>query len=164
MLMLIPFRHIRCRHAVVAAAIVLVGAGVATTGDRVAAQTAAPAAAQPTVWDRIFSEAQAARGEAIYKKTCSVCHRDDLTGYESDGPPLRGSDFWVRWRQQRVGDMLTELQQSMPMSNPGSVPVEQFVDILAFVFKVNGVPLGTTDLVADPKVLDSVMITEKTRP
>src|SRR6266508_1660050 len=117
------------------------------------------ASAGRTVWDSVFSSAQAARGQAVYKRTCSECHRDDLSG--SDGPPLRGLDFFIRWRGQTVKDMLEELQATMPMSKPGSVDPQTFLDVLGFLFQANGVPVGTTDLVAEPNFLDAILITEK---
>ena len=33
-----------------------------------------------TVWDGVYTEAQAKRGEEAYKRSCGYCHRDDLAG------------------------------------------------------------------------------------
>jgi cytochrome c len=145
--------------------LMLVAGAVAATAARAAAVTridqAAAASASPrkTVWDRVFSEAQAGRGEALYKKSCTVCHRDDLTG--SDGPPLRGLDFFIRWREQTVAEMLDEIQATMPVSNPGSLDPQTYLDIVSFLFKFNGVPVGTSDLPANSDVLEKIVVTEK---
>jgi cytochrome c len=118
-----------------------------------------PSPAPRTVWDRVFSESQAARGQTLYKKSCTVCHRDDLSG--SDGPPLKGIDFFIRWREHTVAEMLDEIQMTMPQSDPGSLSPQTYLDIMSFLFKFNGVPMGTTDLVADPDALSQVAVTEK---
>ena len=38
----------------------------------------AAAAADKTVWDGVFTSAQATRGGAVYATECSGCHRDGL--------------------------------------------------------------------------------------
>ena len=43
-----------------------------------------------TVWSGVYSEAQAARGQAEYGTHCASCHQDDLSGYQSI---LRGDRF-----------------------------------------------------------------------
>jgi len=141
------------------------------TADTVATMPAAQAAANQsptapagsrTIWDRPFSEPQAIRGQTAYKKSCTVCHRDDLGG--SDGPPLRGLDFFIRWRGQTLADMLDEIQMTMPMSDPGSLPAQTYLDIMSFLFAANGVPLGTDDLASDPGTLSKIVVTEKASP
>jgi hypothetical protein len=124
-----------------------------------AGQSSAAPAGSRTIWDRPFSEPQAIRGQTAYKKSCTVCHRDDLGG--SDGPPLRGLDFFIRWRGQTLAEMLDEIQMTMPMSDPGSLPPQTYLDIMSFLFAANGVPLGTDDLVADTDTLSTILVTEK---
>jgi len=52
----------------------------------------APDAASRSVWDGVYTEEQAKRGEPIYKKECAACHGDMLTGGES-APPLTGGEM-----------------------------------------------------------------------
>jgi cytochrome c5 len=145
-------------------AAMLVGLAVATraAGAADSAHAAVGIVRAPSVrsvWDRVFSESQAARGETQYKKSCTVCHRDDLSG--SDGPPLKGADFFIRWREHTLAEMLDEIRMTMPMSEPDSLPAQTYLDILGFLFKYNGVPMGTVDLLADPDALSQVAVTEK---
>jgi cytochrome c len=141
--------------------IVLLLAGAMVSGviaPPASARQSSTVAATQTVWDRVFSDAQAARGEAQYRKSCSICHRDDLGG--SDGPSLRGPDFFVRWRDQTVADMLEEIRQTMPSRDPDSLEPQVYLDIVSFLFKFNGVPTGTTDLaISGP--LKQIVVTEK---
>ena len=44
-----------------------------------------------TVRDGVFTDAQAARGQAIYQKQCASCHGDALQGVQ--GPPLVADAF-----------------------------------------------------------------------
>ena len=135
----------------------------ASAAQAVPAQTATAAApATTTVWDRVFSDQQATRGEALYKKSCTECHRDDLSG--SDGPPLRGLDFFVRWRGQTIAQMFEQVKDIMPASAPDSLPPQTYIDIMGFLFKANGVPMGATDLPADADALQRILITEKPTP
>jgi hypothetical protein len=124
-----------------------------------AGQPPAASDSKKTVWDGVFSDAQAVRGQALYSRWCTTCHRDDLTG--SDGPPLRGLDFFIRWREQTIGAMLGEVGETMPESDPGSLKPQEYLDILGFLFKANGVPVGTVDLTVDSDAVQRTMITEK---
>ena len=143
------------------------GAGIPTG---VAAQTAPPSTgsagntppqSRKTVWEGVFSEEQAKRGEALYMKSCTQCHRNDLSGTTSDGPPLKGLDFFIRWRGQTIAEMLDAIREIMPANNPGALAPQTYVDIISFLFKSNGVPIGDTDLRADPDTLQQILVTEK---
>jgi S-disulfanyl-L-cysteine oxidoreductase SoxD len=121
----------------------------------------APAGGRKTVWDGIFSEEQAKRGDELYQKSCSLCHRNDLTGTTSDGPPLKGLDFFIRWRGQTLAEMLDAIREIMPANNPGALPSQTYLDIMTFLMKSNGIPAGTTDLVYSPDTLQTILFTEK---
>ena len=71
----------------------------ACTAFRVAPLSEKPKPAQESaatsVWDGVYTELQAERGEATYSKTCARCHRDDLKGEEL-APSLVGVAFTFR--------------------------------------------------------------------
>ena len=77
------------RRATLAAAsvIALVVAGVAPAG--------AQGADEPSVWDGVYSEAQAERGRQLYEASCARCHGDDLSG--ANARPLAGESFIRDW-------------------------------------------------------------------
>src|SRR5688572_29570126 len=50
-----------------------------------------------TVWDGVYSEAQAARGKAVYDAQCAFCHQSDLRG-QGFAPGLIEDTFTSRWR------------------------------------------------------------------
>ena len=57
------------------------------------------AAASKTIWDGVYSEAQAQRGAIAYRAACSSCHRGDLSGQNS---ALIGTTFLNRWREDSL--------------------------------------------------------------
>ncbi len=58
-------------------------------------QAAAPGGSK-SVWDGVFSTAQAERGAAAYKTACSECHGNDLAG-DGFAPALTGAEFMGNW-------------------------------------------------------------------
>ena len=120
--------------------------------------TAAPQAAQPkSVNDGIFSEPQAARGEAAYKRDCGSCHGDGLAG-DGFAPALAGPEFLSNWNGTSVGDRLDRVRISMPPSNPGGVSSQDQADIIAFMLKFNKYPAGTTGMASSVDALKDIRI------
>lgn len=113
--------------------------------------------AQPpkSVWDGVYSDAQAQRGDGDYHKLCASCHGDDLLG-QGQTPPLTGDDFKSNWNGQTVDDLFEEVQTSMPADHPGSLTREQNADIIAFVLKTNQFPAGKSDLPSDGAALKQI--------
>lgn len=97
-----------------------------------------------TVWDGVYTEAQAKRGEALWGEKCAKCHGPDLTG--GDAPSLTGSEFSGNWDDLSLGDLAERLRISMPQDNPQSLSREQTADIVALILKGNRIPAGETDL------------------
>src|ERR1700752_5214896 len=107
------------------------------------------AAAQTrTVWDGVYSDAQAERGRASYQQSCAACHRKDLRG-DSTAPSLVGENFTFLWGDMEVGELLARMQKLMPPERPGSLPAQTYTDIIAFVLKKNEFPTGGRELSAD---------------
>ena len=122
-----------------------------------------------TVWDGIYSKAQARRGEQAYKTACGYCHKDDLSGGFLDdgvgraaalaGPQAFGSSFSNRWKDQTVGDFIYVLASTMPKDAPTSLSLETYVEIATYIFEKNEVPAGGSDLSADVAGLREIGMT-----
>ena len=97
-----------------------------------------------TVWDGVYTEAQATRGEALWSERCAKCHGPDLNG--GDAPSLVGSEFGGNWDDLSLGDLADRIRVSMPQDNPQSLTREQVTDLISLILKTNRVPAGTTDL------------------
>ena len=127
-----------------------------------------PEAAQgrkKTSLDGIYTDAQAVRGEGLYKTNCGHCHRDNLTGggSEAGAPPLVGPIFTVQWREQPVSEVFLKIGLTMPKNKPDSLTPVVVADILAFMFKVNEMPAGTEELPADLEALKQILVADKGR-
>ena len=116
------------------------------------------AAAEPSVWDGIYTAAQAGRGQALYAKACATCHRENLEGHGTT-PSLAGADFVEKWDGQTVGDLFEKMQVSMPADHPGSLNREQNAAILAFVLRSNDFPAGQSELRTDADWLARIRFT-----
>ena len=114
-----------------------------------AAQTAGAQGSEnrKTVWDGVFTAAQAERGREAYAVHCSSCHQDDLGGLA--GPALKGQQFMDDWREDRVKSLFTFIQTRMPVRASGSLSEETYIDILAHILSVNTFPAGAKELTAD---------------
>ena len=126
------------------------------------APAAQPASAKRTVWDGVYTEAQARRGEAVYKLSCASCHGVALEGIEMAGP-LTGARFTANWNGVTVGDLLERVKVSMPNDRPGTLSRQQTADVLAYVFNVNRFPAGKAELARQTEVLKQIKF-EATRP
>jgi mono/diheme cytochrome c family protein len=120
------------------------------------AASAAPTAAR-SVWDGVFTEAQAARGQERYRTFCATCHAEDLLG--ANGPAVVGQEFLDRWNGTTVLDMVQTIRQSMPLEAPDSLGVPAYVDIVSFLLKSNGGPAGAAELPTDDTALRQVLVT-----
>ena len=110
-----------------------------------------------SIWDGVFTEAQATRGAETYKQVCSECHGGDLMG-DGFAPSLAGADFQGNWNDLSVGDLFERIRISMPPSGPSSVTPEAKADILAHIFNQNKYPAGTTELEGKTEALKAIKI------
>ena len=123
----------------------------------ISAQSAAPAR---SVWDAIYSQDQAKRGQAKYAQACSACHQADLSGNDQ-APSLAGGEFLDRWNDQSVGDLADRIRLTMPQDDIGSLNVQMSTDITAYLLQANNFPAGQEELKADRSAMKSVVIKRK---
>ncbi len=115
--------------------------------------------AKTTVWDKVYTDEQAKRGEAVYAKTCAACHGDALVG--GNAPPLKGAEFAFIWGDKSIGELFDRMKTLMPPEAPDSLPKETYRDITAFVMKANNYPAGEKELPDDQEQLNRIFITAK---
>ena len=115
-----------------------------------------------TVWDGIYTDAQAARGQTSYKQICGHCHRDDLTGggSEEGAPALKGPVFTFRWKDQPLAEMFLAIGTTMPKNKPDSLTPATVIDIISFMLKANQMPAGQAELPPELEILKQVVFTE----
>lgn len=125
------------------ALLVLAGAFIATA----AAAQSDSSAAKPAV-PGYYTPEQADRGKAAHAMNCTSCH-----GTEA----YTGESFTKAWIGRTAFDFYDQLRTTMPNDNPGALKKEEYVDILAYIFSINGLPAGQ-ELRADDDALKALKI------
>jgi cytochrome c5 len=148
-----------------AALAVSMGSIVSVLGFQVpeAQDTGSPAAARQSVWDGVYTDDQARRGEAHYARSCESCHGADLSGNPVDEiPALAWDAFLLHWNDRTIKDLYDSIKRSMPQDKPGSLNARAYADVVAYLLQVNKFPSGTKELGLNPDALASIVI-ERTK-
>jgi len=131
----------------------------------VATMLSEPAAAQVSIWNGVYTQAQAKRGEEVYSGACAQCHGLRLNGAaHSDQPPspaIARATLLRKWDGKTVGELFTYVLEMMPTDRPGTLTPQQSIDAVALMFSVSEVPAGDKELPADPKALEGIVIGEQ---
>jgi cytochrome c len=127
--------------------------------------------ARKTVWDGIYTEEQAQRGDRVFKSECSYCHQDDLSGGFFDngtgrapalaGPRAFDSSFTERWKDMTLAEMVATVASTMPQQKPASLTIQAYVDVVSYLLSKNNVPAGKLELPVDVEALAQLLITQK---
>src|SRR6266699_1710620 len=97
-----------------------------------------------SISDRVYSDAQASRGQDIYKSQCAECHGNAMEGVS--GPPLVGGDFLANWSARPLTNLVDKIQKTMPFTSPGSLSRPQSIDLAAYILRSGKFPAGQTEL------------------
>lgn len=150
-----------------AIAVVLVaGVQLSVRGEQASAPRRPPARRERlvdrSVWDSVFTTAQAQRGDSIYKAGCVTCHGNALQGGTTadygDSAPLVGPEFMATWNGQTLADLYDKIFSSMPADKPKTLDKQVIVDVMAHILNQNHFPAGSKDLDADHDRLNEVKI------
>lgn len=106
-----------------------------------AAVSAETSQTSESVWDGVYTAAQAASGDRVYMQHCVACHGADLQG-SGQAPALVGGQFVSDFDAQTLGDLFHILRTSMPMNAPGSLSPAAYANVLAYLLQANGFPAG----------------------
>ena len=120
----------------------ILGAAVATMWF---AAAGAAAWQEKTVWDGVYTDAQAKRGAGLYKEKCARCHADEMTG-NGEASPLVGSEFSSNWNGLSLDALFTKIIVGMPEDAKGTLSRQQTADLLAAMFATAEMPSGKTEL------------------
>ena len=113
-----------------------------------------PAAAQTsdgeplTTLDGVYTEEQAERGAEVIEQVCRECHEDE----EFVGAFIRS------WAGASVAALYDDIYSLMPEDQPGSLPPQQYADVIAYILQLNGLPPGDVELATARDALERVII------
>lgn len=113
------------------------------------------AQAPRSLWDGVYTQDQAKRGEAVYVEKCARCHGAQLIGGDMN-PPLVGPEFLSTWNTKTVGDLFDRIRTTMPADKPGSVSRQQSSDVVAYLLSANKFPVGSTELENQTELLKQI--------
>jgi len=122
-----------------------------------------------------YTEAQAKRGESYFSGHCRTCHSiingpptpaDLAMGYRgvllADEyrllPMATGASRWQRYPD--VYSLFNKIRRSMPGHDPGALSLRTYLDLTAYVLKINGAPAGNDELGYSEHVMKSMMTNE----
>lgn len=125
---------------------------VVVTVSTAQAQSTDSTSRQKSVLAGVYTEEQATKGDTEHQANCSACH-----GTEN----YSGETFVKNWVGRTAFDLFDQLKTTMPEDNPGGLSAQQYTDIIAYIFKINGLPAGTSALPADPEALRLIKIEVK---
>jgi mono/diheme cytochrome c family protein len=123
------------------------------------ATLASPSAQQSvSIWDGVYTAAQAERGRLVVQSHCGECHSDDLRGGE--GPALVGSTFMVKWETHTAERLFHKIRDTMPSVGSTEVSEKEKLETVAYILQQNGFPPGPTEL-TDASPLADIRIVPK---
>jgi len=97
----------------------------------------------------VYSAEQAARGQDVYAGMCKSCHT---------AASHTGIAFQKSWEGRPLSELFGYISTKMPKNEPGSLAAEEYADVLAYLLKLNQMPVGTTELPADTTLLGTIRI------
>lgn len=104
---------------------------------------------QRTTGEGVYSREQWMRGRDVYAGLCAGCH-----------PAIThvGPMFTTSWAGKKLSDLFGFLRERMPKNDPGSLSEQEYVDVMSYMLRLNGMPAGVDDLPADSLALTKIRI------
>ena len=88
-------------------------------------------------------------GEQWFRSVCMECH---ATG------TLNNPDFRLAWRGRNAFELFERIRSTMPANKPGTLTQGTYASIVAYLMKVNGMPVGTRRVSSDSSALASIRL------
>jgi alcohol dehydrogenase (cytochrome c) len=104
-----------------------------------------------------YTREQATQGQAAYAQACASCHGQNLDDGQF-GPPLSGTTFRQQWGSKSVEELFTYVSTKMPPASPGTLGNASYVQILAYMFRQNGLAPGTQALPSNVDALRTMVM------
>ena len=118
----------------------------------VVAFAALAAQSSKSVNEGIYTAAQAERGAATFKTSCTACHEPSR---------FTGDEFLAGWTGKPLHELFQHMSTTMPEDNPGSLKPQQYVDVVAYFLQLNGYPAGKTELQSAAEGLKTIAFDKK---
>jgi mono/diheme cytochrome c family protein len=118
----------------------------ATAGVAISSVKAAQNGRRTTIWDGVYSQAQAESGQALIGQ-CRGCHGANMDGGQA--PALRGEKWLDYWREDTLDSMYSLIKESMPPRANSALSESQALSLVAYILQQNEIPAGNNALTID---------------
>ena len=110
---------------------------------------ALPSNGQRSTKQGVYSREQWLRGRDVYAGMCAGCH-----------PAIMhvGPQFTTSWAGKKLSDLFGFLRERMPKNEPGSLSEQEYVDVMSYMLRLNGMPAGIDEMPADSVALTKIRI------
>lgn len=117
--------------------------------ERAAAAQGPSANGQRSTKEGVFNRDQWMRGRDLYAGLCAGCH-----------PAVThvGPVFTKSWAGKQLSDLFGFLRERMPKNDPGSLSEQEYVDVMSYMLRLNGMPQGNDEMPADSTALTKIRI------
>ena len=109
-----------------------------------------PAASEPrSTGQGVYNREQWMRGRDVYAGMCAGCH-----------PAVThvGPVFTALWAGKKLSDLFGFLRERMPKNDPGGLSEQEYVDVMSYMLRLNGMPAGFDELPVDSVALTKIRI------
>jgi len=106
----------------------------------------------------VFTEEQAKKGEAAYRRICASCHGADLHSTDPEAPDLTDGPFKFGWQGKTIAERFDTIRKTMPPRRGGSLDDQTYLDIVTYILRYNNVPAGNRALAPDLDILKQIVI------
>ena len=100
----------------------------------------------------VYTAAQAERGKTLFEAKCTACHDTDR---------FTGGVFLDTWDGKPLKDVWDIASGTMPEDNPGSLPQQDYGDIIAYFLHLNAFPTGDAELQGESSAMAAILIEKK---
>jgi mono/diheme cytochrome c family protein len=109
----------------------------------------APAGGEISTSAGVFSAAQASKGEQVFGNICQGCH--NTAGFSND-------KFKETWNGRPTSELYELISETMPDDAPGTLAKGEYVQVVAYLLKLNGQPAGKADLPVEVDALKKIKL------
>ena len=88
-------------------------------------------------------------GEQWFRSACLSCHAAGV---------LANPDFRLKWAGRTAYDLFERIRSTMPGNSPGSLTQGTYASIVAYLLKLNGMPVGVRRISSDSAALASIRL------
>jgi hypothetical protein len=69
-----------------------------------------------------------------------------------------GPQFTTSWAGKRLSELFGFLRERMPKNDPGGLSEQDYVDVMSYMLRLNGMPAGGEELPPDSVALTKIRI------